>query len=75
MFNGTLVTEEADHFAERIKTQSPDAEHRLEWAFRAGLGRAPSAIEIDALRPFATDENLPRLARIIFNTNEFVYVD
>jgi hypothetical protein len=75
MFNGKLVNQEAEHFANRIKAQSSNPSDRIKWAFRAGLGRLPSAEEVKDLLPFAEDQNLNRLARIIFNTNEFVYVD
>jgi hypothetical protein len=75
MFNGKLINQEADHFAERISAHSNNPKDRVKWAFRAGLGRHPSPDEVEDMLPFATDQNLNRLARIIFNTNEFVYVD
>ena len=75
MFNGKLINQEANYFADRIKAQSSNLEERIDWAFRLGLGRHPRPDEIDALLPFANDKNLSRLARIIFNTNEFVYID
>jgi hypothetical protein len=58
-----------------MKAQSSNPSDRIKWAFRAGLGRQPSPEEVEDLLPFADDQNLNRLARIIFNTNEFVYVD
>ena len=75
MFNGKLINQEADHFAERISAHSTNPTERVKWAFLAGLGRHPSPDEVEDMLPFATDQNLNRLARIIFNTNEFVYVD
>ena len=75
MYNGKLINQEADFFAKRIKGHSTDPVDRIKWAFRAGLGRPPSAEEIKDLLPFSEDHNLNRLARVIFNTNEFVYVD
>jgi len=40
------------------------------------LARGPDAMEKETLLPFAqTDEGLERLARILMNLNEFVYID
>lgn len=39
------------------------------------LGRKPSELEIAELRTFATQHGLPTLARVLFNSNEFLYID
>ncbi len=75
MFNGKLVNEEAEHFADRIRTHSENATERIQWAYKVALSRLPSAAEIETLRSLAADDQLSKLARVLFNTNEFVYID
>ena len=75
MYNGKLVNQEVNHFAQRIREQSAIPSERIQWAFLAGLSRQAREEELKQLLPFATDQHLTQLARIIFNTNEFVYID
>ena len=75
MYNGKLVHAEAPSFAERIRQHATSPVERIQWAFQTALGRSPDELETNELLPLANDENLTRLARVLFNTNEFVYVD
>jgi len=77
MYNGRLVNEEAAHFAKRLLKDAPsDSKARLELAFQWALGRHPLPEERSSLEGFATStDGLTRLARILFNTSEFIYVD
>jgi hypothetical protein len=47
----------------------------VERAWRWTLGRAPSAAEKKRAQGFATRSGLPSLCLLLFNMNEFVYVD
>jgi hypothetical protein len=77
MYNGRLVNEEAGHFAKRLIDEAPsDSTSRLDLAFQLALGRLPSPEERSSLEGVSTSaEGLNRLARILFNTSEFIYVD
>lgn len=77
MYNGRLVNEEAVYFAKRLIHETPtDSNARLDLAFELALGRLPSSDERASLEGLATSlEGLNRLARILFNTSEFIYVD
>jgi hypothetical protein len=53
-----------------------DSTSRLDLAFQLALGRLPSPEERSSLEGVsASAEGLNRLARILFNTSEFIYVD
>ncbi|MBC7815890.1 MAG: hypothetical protein IAG10_03215, partial [Planctomycetaceae bacterium] len=39
------------------------------------LGRKPSTAEAAELRTFAGQHGVPTLARVLFNSNEFLYVE
>ena len=81
MYNGDLVSAEAPHFANRVQAQAGDrVEDQVRCAFELALGRSPEKSELSQLsRLVSESENrrsgLVGLCRVIFNTNEFVYVD
>ena len=80
MYNGRLVHAEAPHFAARIREQATKPEQQIAVAFQLALGRQPTAAETDKMRQFmeSVDESadaLTALCRILYNSNEFIYVD
>ncbi len=77
MYNGAFVNEEAEHFAARIAREAgADPTARVKRAYAIAFGRGPSPEEVSELLPFAaSDEKLIGLCRILYNANEFVYVD
>jgi hypothetical protein len=77
MYNGILINEESEHFARRIaKEGKSDPEARVVMAYQLALGRLPDDQELGSLIEFANSiEGLTRMARILFNTSEFIYVD
>ena len=80
MYNGRLVHAEAPHFAARIREQATEPEQQIAVAFQLALGRQPTAAETDKMRQFmeSVDESadaLTALCRILYNSNEFIYVD
>ena len=74
--NGDLVSEGAKYFADRIiETGGPVVPERIRLAFRLALSRAPEPAEIQKAQEFLySGGDLAGLCRILFNTNEFVYV-
>ncbi len=74
MMNGYLVEEESAHLAKRIENEvgqkRPDQIRRL---FELVLGRGPKAQEIDRFASFPG--KLDALARVLFNSNEFLYTE
>ena len=78
LLNGTLVSEEAPHFAERVRREAgEDAAAQARRAFELALARPPSPEEMARAKDFLASEKngLEGLCRILFNTNELVYVD
>ena len=81
MFNGDFVNEEAQHFAARIhKLAGDDVDKQIELAFESAFSRVPSDIELRKFRVFieaepSRENALISLCRILYNSNEFIYVD
>jgi hypothetical protein len=76
----------AERFAERVVAEgarkpkrggtevTTDAD-QVTSAFRLALGREPDADELALLVEYCTDHGLANTCRLIFNTNEFLFVD
>lgn len=76
LLNDPFVLRQADRFAKRLKVQSPaDVEAQVTTAYRLAFGRAPSKNERDRSATFLREVGLTEFCRILFNANEFLYVD
>jgi len=80
LLNGQLTATESKHFARRvIELAGPDAARQIDKAFLLGLTREPSAAEKQLAREVYNgrkpEEALTRLATVLFNLNEFLYLE
>jgi hypothetical protein len=84
LFNGDFVNQQARHFAERLARETGDDPGRqIERAYMLALCRPPSAEELTLMQDFLRRERedhgerraLEQLCRVVFNLNEFAYVD
>ena len=74
MMNGYLVHEEAEHLARRIEREAgADRQAQTGRAFEIVLNRKPRPDELEKFN--APSVNLPALCRVLFNSNEFIYVE
>jgi len=80
LLNGEFTNNEAKHFAERvIELAGPDRDKEMEKAFLLTLGRLPSARErqkaTELFSAAPSQEALTRLGVVLFNLNEFIYLE
>lgn len=75
VLNNKLSTAMAKHFAEKISKQSPDIKEQSRRAFRDALSREPSGDELAALTEHTKQHGLANTCRLLFNLNEFHFVD
>jgi cytochrome c553 len=80
LLNGQLTRREASHFAARVvELAGPDPKKQIEKAFMLALSRPPAADETE--RAHALFQNTPaldalaRLGSVLFNLNEFIYLE
>ncbi len=76
MLNNSFVLRMADRFAARIEatTESSDLVRTRE-AYRLAFCRLPGEEELYATEAFVRQHGLAAFCRVIFNSNEFLYVD
>jgi cytochrome c553 len=75
LLNDPFMLKQAEYFAERLRRLSGSPEGQVEIAYRAALGRLPTASERTALAAYIRKHGLANACRLLFNTNEFVFVD
>ena len=76
LLNSRLTVAMARHFAERVRTEAgEDMGAQMERAMALAVQREPTAEERDALVLYAKSHGLEATCRLLFNLNEFVFVD
>ena len=73
--NGVMVTQ-ANFFADRVRELAgSDVDQQVTTAYRIALGRSPTDEERTTIVEYARSHGLPNLCRVIFNLNEFMFID
>jgi hypothetical protein len=77
LMNSPEIDRASAQFAERIRKESGESfERAVEFAYRTALGRAPSSSEkeLAVTRLTGDPSGLKKLAWLLFNLDEFLYV-
>ena len=85
LFNSPFTMDEAQAFAARIEADVAEEAHeaapagelvarQIERAFTLAFTRPPDAVEASAAEAVVREHGLPTLCRVIFNSNEFLFV-
>lgn len=75
LFNSPFVLERANQLAKRLKSMHPgNIEKQMKSAYRLSLGREPQPMESVASRAIVEEHGLGTLCRVLFNTNEFLFL-
>ncbi|MCI0335734.1 MAG: PSD1 and planctomycete cytochrome C domain-containing protein [Planctomycetes bacterium] len=75
LLNNKFMVRMAEHLAERVEPMGDSNAERLTAAWRLAFGRDPNEDELSKLVEYAERHGLANACRLIFNMNEFVFVD
>jgi len=75
LLNNKFVLRMAEHFADRLKSESNDTAGQVELAFQLATGRRPTTEQQQTLFTYADEFGLDNMCRLLFNLNDFVFVD
>jgi hypothetical protein len=75
LLNDPFLLKQSEFFAQRLQKISADLADQVNTAYRLALGRMPTSEELTALISYAQRHGLPNACRVLFNTNEFVFID
>ncbi len=75
LLNNAMTFDMADQFAKRLLTEAgTDLDQQIRLAYELAYGRPVSEVELARCRSFVQQQDLAALCRVIFNSNEFLYV-
>ncbi|HVR73459.1 MAG TPA: DUF1549 and DUF1553 domain-containing protein, partial [Planctomycetota bacterium] len=75
LWNSAFMAHHAGRFACRIRTLAGTPESQIRTAFELALARPPSSEEIEILAQYLRRHGIENLCRLIFNMNEFAFVN
>jgi hypothetical protein len=75
LLNNRFMVRMAEHFAARIERLGASNSERVAVAWRLALAREPDTDELSTMTGFADRHGLSNACRLIFNMNEFVFID
>ncbi len=75
LWNNAFVTRQAEHLATRLEAEANSVEAQIQRAFELTLGRPASAGELADFTAHAQQHGLANCCRLLFNSNEFVFVN
>jgi hypothetical protein len=73
LLNNSFVMKQSERMAERLRREASDVSGQVARAYSLLYGRAPSEKELRAGMAFIGQHSLAAYARVLFNTNEFLY--
>jgi hypothetical protein len=75
LLNDPFMLKQSELFADRLRQTRADLPGRISTAYLLAFGRLPTAEEREELASFAGKHGLVNACRLLFNANEFVFVD
>jgi hypothetical protein len=75
LMNNEFILVHAKAFAAWLDKQSADREKQIALACERVWGRPPKAEEAAAFAAYAAKHGMANLCRLLFNSNEFLFVD
>jgi len=75
LLNNPFMIRMSEQFAERVRRLANTASDQLACTYRLALGREPTAEECQIFIPYINRHGLENACRLIFNSNEFLFVD
>lgn len=75
LMNNPLMERAAAHLAQRLSRHADDVDGQISSAYAAILCREPQVRELELSRDFVRERGIEQLCLILFNTNEFLFVE
>jgi hypothetical protein len=75
LLNNPFMVKQAEYFAERVQALEKEPPGQVDAAYRLAYGRAPTPPERAALTVYVQRHGLANACRLLFNANEFMFVD
>jgi hypothetical protein len=75
LLNDPFMLKQSELLAERLQKISDKAAEQVAAGFRFAFGRKPTAEESELMVKLIDKRGLPQFCRVLFNANEFIFID
>jgi hypothetical protein len=75
LLNNSFTLRMAERLASRVTREADGVERQVARLFDLAYNRRPQAVELNEAKTFVAKHGMPAFCRVIFNSNEFLYVD
>ena len=75
LLNNSFMLQMSARFADRVSKRETDIDEQVRQGFRLATSREPSSRQLALLADYAREHGTDNLCRVLFNLNEFVFVD
>lgn len=74
LFNNDFILSQSEFFAKRLENMATNSTERIQAAVELAFLRKPEPAELDAFTAYSNQHGLAALCRILFNSNEFLFI-
>ncbi len=75
LWNNAFVLRQAEHLAARLAGDEATTAEQIDLAVELTLGRSATVEERQSLAAYAEEHGMANMCRLLFNANEFVFID
>ncbi|MCH9654706.1 MAG: PSD1 and planctomycete cytochrome C domain-containing protein [Planctomycetes bacterium] len=75
LMNDHFMVSMSTFYAQKVKAESSDLSTQIKLAFETTLGRPPKQSELEILQNIGSRYGIENVCRLIFNSNEFIFID
>ncbi len=75
LWNNAFVLRQAEHLAARTEREAATRDEQIDLAIELVLNRPSTAVERQKFGEYAAQHGLANMCRLLFNSNEFIFVD
>jgi hypothetical protein len=73
--NNDFILYQSEQMAKRLDREADNAPAKVQRAFMLTLSRTPTPTELNEMTSLAEKHGLAAVCRVLFNCNEFLFVD
>jgi hypothetical protein len=75
MLNNQFILRQSEHLAARVAKENSTLEKQIAAVYQLVLDRKPTRGELKDFKRYATEHGMANACRVIFNSNEFIFVN
>ncbi|MCA9016030.1 MAG: DUF1553 domain-containing protein, partial [Planctomycetaceae bacterium] len=75
LLNDQFMVSMSEFYAQKVEAEAADLPVQIKLAFETALGRTPNEAEQQILQTIGKQHGMKNVCRLIFNSNEFIFID